>query len=263
MNTTRIHALALPLLLACAIPMTACSRDQAPASTPAADAADEGFIARTTRKALEEARREMASGNIAVGGEGSGSMNINGVAVAGSDSRSGHLPKAEISPAGDLLIGGKPVPVTEDQRRLLLEHRANIMAIAEAGIAIGMEGAKLGTRAATEALVSVFSGKADEFEKRMEAEGAKIEAEARKLCDRLPALLSSQQALAATLPAFKPYATMEASDIEDCRDETRAAAQAVADAATGQAGADSDANADADAGSMDAAAEADAAAARR
>ncbi|WP_101925466.1 MULTISPECIES: hypothetical protein [Luteimonas] len=59
----------------------------------------------------------------------------------------------------------------------------------------------------------------------MEAEGAKIEAEADKLCDRLPPLLASQQALAAALPAFQPYATMDATDVDDCRSDGHDTAQ--------------------------------------
>ena len=222
------------LALALLLPLAGCGRDSAPAGGASAGE-DEGFIARTTRKALEQAREEITKGNIRVGGgDVSGGLVINGQRIGNTD---GSLPKAEISPQGDLLIDGKVVPVDEAQRKRLLEHRANVIAIAEAGIAIGMQGAQLGTQAASGALASVFSGNTGEFEKKMEAEGAKIEAEALKLCDRLPPLLESQQALAAALPAFQPYATMEATDIEDCRDRShhvdgqqigREAAQAVA-----------------------------------
>ena len=37
-----------------------------------------------------------------------------------------------------------------------------------------------------------------------------------KLCKQLPGMLASQQALAASLPAFKPYARMTQADIDDC-----------------------------------------------
>lgn len=265
----KLHLLALAVLL----PLAACGRDSAPASGAAPD--DEGFIARTTRKALEEARKDIAEGNVRVGGGvNDGGLVINGARIGASD---GRLPRAEISPQGDLLVDGKPVPVDEAQRKLLLEHRANVIAVAEAGIAIGMQGARLGSQAASGALASVFSGKSDEFEKKMEAEGAKIEAEALKLCDRLSPLLSSQQALAAALPAFQPYATLEQSDIDDCRSDQdksgrgnvgREIAQAVAQAtaeveAAGQVAAaatDAAATATADSTNTDAAAEADAAA---
>ncbi|MCD9007131.1 hypothetical protein LDO31_12970 [Luteimonas sp. XNQY3] len=223
MKTVPSRALPLALLLACAGTLTACGRDDAPApaSGDATTApAGEGFVARTTRRALETARKELAEGNVSVGGSGNGGFNINGVRVGGSGHRTAGLPKAEISPAGDFLIDGQAVEIDATQRDLLLAHRANIVAIAEAGITIGIQGAQLGAEAAKGAIASALSGQSADFEKRMEAEGAKIEAEADKLCDNLAPLLASQQALAAALPAFQPYATMDASDVEDCRKDT-------------------------------------------
>ena len=40
------------------------------------------------------------------------------------------------------------------------------------------------------------------------------EAQAKRICNRMPAMLASRQALAASLPAFKPYATMDQSDVD-------------------------------------------------
>ena len=215
------RTLPLVLLLASAGMLTACSRDATPA--PASGDAgtqpvDDGFIVRTTRNALERARKEMAENNISVGGTGAGGLDINGFRIGARDSSTSTLPKAEISPTGDFLVDGKTVEIDAAQRELLLAHRASIVAIAEAGIAIGVQGAQLGAEAAKGAITSLMSGKSAEFEARMEAQGEKMEAEAVKLCDRLPALLASQQALAAALPEFQPYATMDASDVDECRD---------------------------------------------
>lgn len=221
MHTLPFRTLPLLVLLACVGTITACTRDEAPASAgtdSAAPPVEDGFIARTTRNALETARRDMVENNISVGGTGAGGLNINGFRFGGDDSRTSSLPKAEISPTGDFLVDGTTVEIDAAQRELLLAHRANIIAIAEAGIAIGMQGAQLGAEAAKGAITSLLSGKSAEFEARMDAEGEKMEAEAAKLCDHLPALLASQQALAAALPAFRPYATMDATDVDDCRD---------------------------------------------
>ena len=38
-----------------------------------------------------------------------------------------------------------------------------------------------------------------------------------KLCDQLQPMLKTQQDLATSLPAFKPYANLKQSDIDDCR----------------------------------------------
>ena len=48
----------------------------------------------------------------------------------------------------------------------------------------------------------------------------RLEAEGRKLCERMQPLYDRQQALAASLPAFKPYATMTQADVEDCGNDT-------------------------------------------
>ena len=63
----------------------------------------------------------------------------------------------------------------------------------------------------------IFSGNPDQIDKQIEAEAKKVEAEAMKICDRLPGLYKAQQDLAAALPAFQPYASMDEGDAEDCR----------------------------------------------
>jgi hypothetical protein len=231
------------LILVTLLPLAACGKSEPPpasadgahAATPASSA-----LGRRIQQAMAEASAKLATENMQVG------------------DHDGSLPKAEISPQGDLLIKGKPVAVDEAQRKLLLAHRANLVAVAQAGIAIGMQGADLGIEAATGALKSVFSGESEEFGKQMEARGQQMELEARKICDTLSPLLASQQALAAALPAFAPYATMDQSDIDDCGEDGHYEVNS-----GGGSDGDTDADAHTTAGNtMDAAAEADAAAAR-
>lgn len=102
----------------------------------------------------------------------------------------------------------------------LLEYRGHVVAIAMDGMDVGLAGAKLGASAAGEALKGIFSGDSEGIEKRINAEAEKIEAQAKRICNRMPAMLASQQALAASLPAFKPYATMDQSDVDDCGKDT-------------------------------------------
>lgn len=198
----RIHLGLGALLLA---GLTACGQTPAPASAPAA--ADDTAVASTrlgqkVREATEKAREKMATSNISVS-EGAST-----------------LPKAEITPQGDLLIGGKPVTINENQRALLLQHRANVTAIALAGMEIGVQGADLGMRAAGEAIKGIFSGNTEDIEKKVEAEAEKMKLSAAKLCEKLPALQESQQALAAAIPEFKPYANLKQVDVEGCIEDT-------------------------------------------
>ena len=92
-----------------------------------------------------------------------------------------------------------------------------MIGIAEAGIDIGVQGANLGAQAAGEAIKGIFSGNSEQIEARINAEADKIKASAAKICDQLPALMATQQQLAAAVPEFKPYAKMDQSDIDDCR----------------------------------------------
>ncbi len=184
------------LLAACLLQPAACTpAEQARTSAEQAASAATEALARTSRDVSDKVRRDLVSADIDVGKGDT---------------------KAKISAQGDLLIDGKAVPVDEHQRALLLAHRASIIAVAEAGLQVGLQGASLGTKAAGGALKAVFGGNAEEFGKQMEAEGQRIEAEAQKICDRLPQLLESQQALVAALPAFVPYATMDGSDVSGC-----------------------------------------------
>lgn len=125
-------------------------------------------------------------------------------------------PKAEISARGDFIIDGKQIPVNETQRALLIAYHRELGGIADAGIATGKEGAKLAGKAVGAAVKGIFSGNSDQVDQDIKTEAAKVEAQALKLCERLPALYTAQQNLAAALPEFKPYAAMDPQDVEDC-----------------------------------------------
>lgn len=214
------HLSLLASVVVVSLPLLACSQPPAPPAPPsppappvAAGKADKGFIGRQVEQALAEARKELHAGNLSINGDID--ISINGKRFGKSDNG---LPKAEISPQGDLLVDGKAVETSAAQRQQLLIYRNQVLGIADAGMAIGSQGADLAGKALGGVFGAIFGGEQGQkdFEARMEAEGRKIEAEALKLCAQLPPLLASQQALAASLPAFKPYATMTQEDIDDC-----------------------------------------------
>ena len=99
---------------------------------------------------MDKGREKLATENITISNDGQG--------------------KAEITPQGDLLIEGRKVEIDEGQRRLLLDYRNEVSAIASAGMDVGTEGAKLATKAVTEAIGGIFSGKPEEIEARIEAQ---------------------------------------------------------------------------------------------
>lgn len=212
-----MQRLRLPMLLA--LILTACAPDPAaPAQPPAAEHAPTSLIGRHVDQALQEARRELHAGNLRL--DRDFDIAINGGRLSNGQRRSDPaLPKAEISPQGDLLVDGEPVALSAAQREQALAYRRSVLDIVDTGIALGGRGADLAGVALGGAAAVVFGGKQGEqaFEQRMQAEGAKLEAEARKLCERLPDLLMRQRALAASVPAFAPYARMTPQDVDDCR----------------------------------------------
>lgn len=131
----------------------------------------------------------------------------------------GSTRKAEITPAGDLIIDGKAVALDESQRRLLLDYRARVSDIAQAGAAVGAAGAELAGKAVTEAIGSLFSGNPDDVGKRVEAQAGGIKDAARKLCDRVPALREAQRKAVAAIPEFAPFADHDNDDHNDCHQE--------------------------------------------
>lgn len=215
---TMLRTSTFALMLAILPLAGACSR-QAPATDAGDAAATKTAEARTVigkavQHEIEKARVELRKGNIDIGGDGI-NIDVNGHHYGRKGDDDGR-PHAAITPAGDLLVEGKAVDVTPAQRTMLLEYRGQVIGIAEAGMAIGAKGADLAGDAIGEAIGSIFSGDTDKMEKRVEAQADKLKQEAMVLCARLPAMRATQQALAASLPAFKPYATMTQADVDDC-----------------------------------------------
>ena len=195
-----------PALLATALilglGLSACGgSDQGASSGAGGTTSDEPTTAlgRMVASATQEAREELATQNLDL-------------------QATGH-PKAEITPDGALLIDGKAIALDDGQKALLLEYRKGILAVADAGIAIGNQGADLAGKAIAEAITGIFSGEPERIEERMQAEAKKMETAALALCERLPALKEAQDKLAASLPEFAPYAKMDVDDMEKCRGE--------------------------------------------
>ncbi|TAN08113.1 MAG: hypothetical protein EPN38_04140 [Rhodanobacteraceae bacterium] len=149
------------------------------------------------------------------------------------DNKHDIAPEGKITPQGDLLIAGKPVPLTSAQRSEVLAYRQQAIAVGEQGIAIGRSGAALGLQAASTAIAAVFSGKSgQEVKQQLEAKATGIRESALKLCRQLPAMMAAQQKLATDVPAFRPYATITQHDVSHCMDDAVHGGNATSGAAT-------------------------------
>ena len=130
---------------------------------------------------------------------------------------------AAITPQGDLLIDGKPQEIDAGQRRQLLAYRGLVVEIAKVGIDIGQKAADAALDAVDGSWVSLmFGAMTGSLERRIERTvREQVEPGVRGICRMLPRVMDSQQRLAASLPQFRPYATLEADDVKDCEQEVR------------------------------------------
>jgi hypothetical protein len=132
-------------------------------------------------------------------------------------------PKGEITPRGDLLVDGKAVVVDATQRRQLLDYRTQVIGIAKTGIDAGEHAAMLALDLTNVSMFRlIVGGLTGSLERRVEASVKRdIEPAVLRICRQLPELRDSQQALAASVPEFRPYATLDEEDVEDCESDIR------------------------------------------
>ena len=162
---------------------------------------------------LAKAKRELDTENLSLG---------DGLYFGKEHRDRKELPRAEITPRGDFLIEGKAQAIDAGQRQQLMAYRGQVIGIAKAGIDIGQRSAE----AALDAIGNgswfglMFGAMTGSLERRVEA---LVEREVKpgvlSICRQLPAVRNSQQRLAASLPQFRPYATIEANDLANCEGE--------------------------------------------
>ena len=205
-----------PVLLAAMLPLAAQATEPSKGTIEAEISAELASARKEVTRELAAARTELANGNLEL---------RDGVHFGKSRDRSDakSLPKAEITPRGDFLVAGKEVTIDASQRRELLAYRGQVIDIANAGIDIGERSAQIAIDAVDRGLFSlIFSAMTGSLERRIERTVKEaIEPGLVQICGSLPALLASQQRLSSSLPQFRPYATLEAEDVENCADDMR------------------------------------------
>ncbi|MFC7301942.1 hypothetical protein [Cognatiluteimonas weifangensis] len=203
----------LTLLLALALPLAAQAgpADQGVAAEVRQDLAD---ARKEVRVELARARQELLTENLALG---------DSLRFGRRGRPDMSLPQAEITPAGDFLVDGKMQAIDASQRRQLLAYRQQIVAIALSGIQAGQEAADAALDAVGSNVIGIlFNALSGRLEHRVErAVEQKVRPMVLSICRELPAVMASQQRLSASLPAFRPYATLTPRDIDDCEADVR------------------------------------------
>lgn len=173
---------------------------------------------RDIRSDLARARAELETENLDV----ANSLQVNGDGRRKAKTQP-KLPKAEITPQGDFLIEGEAVAIDSNQRRQLLGYRRMVIEVAKAGIDIGEVSALAAVDSVDRGVFSLMVGAmTGSLERRIERTVRNtVGPGVLLICDRMPELRDAQQQLASDLPAFRPYARLEAQDADDCRNEVR------------------------------------------
>lgn len=132
--------------------------------------------------------------------------------------RTDGAPDAVINAMGDLQIDQHPVAVNDAQRAWLKSYHDSATMILTDGLATGKAGAALGQEAAKSVLTNLANGNPDKIQQDIDAKTKPLKEAALKICVDLGNVKNSQDQLAATLPAFKPYEDVISSDdVDDCK----------------------------------------------
>ena len=192
---------------------------------------DTGGVREEIRRDLEDARRDIRTDLARARAElETENLDVTHSLQANGDARRNRkakaepaLPKAEITPQGDFLIEGEAVAIDAAQRRQLLGYRGMVIEIAKAGIDIGEVTALAAVDSVDRGVFSLMVGAmTGSLERRIERTvRSTVGPGVLLICDRMPALRDAQQQLASDLPAFRPYARLEARDADSCRNEVR------------------------------------------
>ena len=117
-------------------------------------------------------------------------------------------PKAVIDADGNLVIDGKPVPVTPAERELLARYNQSVRSVHETGLAMG----KAGIETAAKAIAAKASSTSGEADTAAETGASKLQDLTLGICKATAAIKAAQDQLAAQLTAFKPYAAIVGAD---------------------------------------------------
>lgn len=103
-----------------------------------------------------------------------------------------------------LIVDGDDVALDAEGRAAVVGYVETFDYLIDEATAIGLEGARLGTRAAAGAVRAMFASADDraDFEQDIEAQAAAIEARSEALCETVHSLRAYHDALAAAAPVF-------------------------------------------------------------
>jgi hypothetical protein len=128
----------------------------------------------------------------------------------------GDIADAIVSSDGGLALDGKTIILSPAQQDDMRAYYAAAEALRRDAIATGKAGLATAASALGSVAKGLASGDPDRIGGDVDAHAAKVEASAAKVCADVADLQARQDAISASLPAFKPYATITDHDAERC-----------------------------------------------
>lgn len=130
--------------------------------------------------------------------------------------RSSGAADASITADGALTIGDRAVTLSAEQTAAADAYFKAATSIGQHGIETGKAGADAGMTAAKEVVSGLVHGDTSQIEPRVKAKAEEVKRQAMHICEDLAGMRASQEALAASLAAFHPYAVIDAEEVSDC-----------------------------------------------
>lgn len=125
--------------------------------------------------------------------------------------------QARITPDGTLTIAGKTITVNAAQRQQLVQYVATVRDIEIKGAQLGAAAGSFAAGVAAEAITALFAGASeDDIDRKAQTRANEFKKKALPICRDVQTLKQLQDSLQASLPAFEPYAVIEAHDAGDC-----------------------------------------------
>jgi hypothetical protein len=125
-------------------------------------------------------------------------------------------PDAIVSSAGELSIAGKAMSLNSSQKELVVRYFSGATALRQDALATGMAGASTAATALSSVVTGLASGKPETIGPAINDKAAKVEASADKVCRDVRDLAAAQDALAASVADFKPYALISEKQTTEC-----------------------------------------------
>ncbi len=126
-------------------------------------------------------------------------------------------PVARIDPLGGFTMSGRPVVVTPVQRSELASYHQAVFALVGSSVAVGKTGGAMAGRVIGTVISHLLTGNVQDLQAKTDAGTRVLRRRVAVLCQQVTEMDHYQNAVATTMPAFRPYALVKLDAVEHCR----------------------------------------------